>query len=210
MADSKISALSAVTVVGATDEAVLAIGGATKKITGANLKIAFGGPGTTNGQAGILVPTARGWVGAGDSWAANRVRLTRFCPAINFTVTSVVFRETTGGTGNVDFGIYDSTLTSKLKSSGSTSGKKGANTTQTVSLSSTLALTAGTVYYLAAVSDTSDGACTVASFTGIIEQLFGASEGLMESGYKDSTFPLAASLASPTANGGLGLVAALI
>lgn len=38
MADTKISALAAVTTVGDTDEYVVAVSGATKKITGANLK----------------------------------------------------------------------------------------------------------------------------------------------------------------------------
>ncbi len=37
MADSKISALSAITALGSTDEMVVASGGASKKITGANL-----------------------------------------------------------------------------------------------------------------------------------------------------------------------------
>lgn len=40
MADAKISGLTATTTVGDTDEYVVAIGGATKKITGANLKAA--------------------------------------------------------------------------------------------------------------------------------------------------------------------------
>ena len=41
MADSKISALSAVTVIGATDDLYVAVGGVSNRITGANAKIAF-------------------------------------------------------------------------------------------------------------------------------------------------------------------------
>ena len=45
MADSKISALAAVTTIGDTDEYVVAVGGATKKITGASIKAALNGTG---------------------------------------------------------------------------------------------------------------------------------------------------------------------
>ncbi len=212
MADSKISALSAVTVVGATDEAVLAIGGATKKITGANLKTAMNpAPTSVNGQAGIIVPSALGWIGlASGGFTANRIAISRFVAPKDFTVTSVKFRTNTAGTGNVDVGIYDAAGTTKLKSSGSTASKKGANTTQTVALTSTLAITAGTIYHVALESDVSDGTYTAAWFTAITDQIFGTGLGVAETFLFDSTFPLPASLSGAAATGASGPVFALI
>lgn len=162
-----------------------------------------------NGQAGILAPTARGWTTAATSFTNGRVMVSRFCPSVNFTVTSIKFRTISAGTGNVDVGIYDSTLTSKLRSSGSTSGKKGANTTQTVNLSATLDVVAGTVYYVAIVSDTSDGTVATPAFTVAIESLFGATAGLSEGGIFDTTFPLPSSV-TLTTSPSFGVVAALV
>lgn len=281
MANSKISALTATTTVGDTDEYVVAVAGATKKITGANLKAAVapvagsyvttaaeGGLsaekvlGTTviatgllsarpaaavegylylatdvnggtlyrdtgaawvqtgsgvrasafNGQAGVLVPTCRGWaVVATSTLTANRVYLTRFVLPCDFTVTSMKFRSTTVGTGNVDVGIYSGNLTSKLASSGTTAGKKGATTVQTVALSGTVGLTAGTVYYAALITDTSDGTVGGVSYTSPGHELFGATDGLAEGMFKDAgAYPLPSSAASATATTSLSPVMALI
>lgn len=67
MADSKISALSAVTTVADTDEYVVARSGATNKITGANLKAAVGG--------------ADGWIPDSATWA--------YASATTFTIAGV-------------------------------------------------------------------------------------------------------------------------
>ncbi len=214
MADSKISDLTAETALTSTDMLPVATaGGATKKITAANLRldILAQSQDSKNGHAGVMVPTALSWAPVSAGFTANRAGLSRFCLTCNFTVTSMVFRTSTAGTGNVDVGIYDSAASPNLlKTSGSTSGKKGANTTQTVNLSSTLALTAGTVYYAVIVSDTGDGAYSAATYAGITGQLFGTVSPTMEEGFKDTTFPLPSALASPGYTSALGPVFVLI
>lgn len=69
MADSKISGLSAVTTIGDTDEYVVAVGGATKKITGANVKAAVAPVGATyitqTASSGLSAEQALGALGTG-------------------------------------------------------------------------------------------------------------------------------------------------
>jgi trimeric autotransporter adhesin len=162
-----------------------------------------------NGQAGVLVPTARGWTGAGATFTANRVIVTRFVLPVDFTVSNVIFRSTTAGTGNVDVGIYN-TSSVLLASSGSTSGKKGANTTQTVPLSASVGLTAGTVYYVALSSSVTDGAYAAANFaTAIHDQFFGTTIGLAEGMQRDTTFPLPNPIGALTATVAVGPIVAL-
>jgi uncharacterized protein DUF4082 len=145
---------------------------------------------TSNGQAGHgLFPNQVPWTVGTTTYAANRVYLTRFVLPCDFTVTSVKFRSIGAGTNNVDVGIYN-TSSVRLASSGSTSGKKGATTWQTVNLSATVALTAGTVYYAALESDTADGTFAAATMPTAMEQAFGATIGLGLSFTRDTTFPL--------------------
>lgn len=140
-------------------------------------------------QSGITFPTGGPWTTGTQNWTANRIFLQRVVMPVDFTVTSIVFREIGVGTGNVDVGIYD-TSSNLLRSSGSTSGKKGANAFQTVSLSSTLDLVAGTVYYAAIESDTTDGSFAGPTFSNGYERVFGTTIGLGYQFIRDTTFPL--------------------
>lgn len=74
MADTKISALSAVTDLLATDEYVLARSGATKKITGASLSAALGGGGLFNAYAYLRDEKASGTAGGSGTASAWNTR----------------------------------------------------------------------------------------------------------------------------------------
>ena len=140
-------------------------------------------------QAGPLVPDVPLAVISGTSWTANRVYGSRFVLPSDFLVTTITFRETTVGTGNMDAGIYNSSSV-RLASAGSTAGKKGANSFQTLTLTSPITLTAGTIYYVALSTDTSDGA---ASFSGVgdgWDRVYGSTIGLAQYFTRDTTFPL--------------------
>jgi hypothetical protein len=162
-------------------------------------------PDPTDGQAGVMIPTIPGWVGVNNGFTANRVSLTRFTLPVARTITAMKFRSQTAGTGNIDIGIYN-TSSVLLGSSGSTAGKKGASTWQTVTLSASIALAANTVYYAALESDVSDGSYNAvfwnsSSGTGL-DQLWGSTIGLAQGMQRDTTFPL------PAPIGALAAVAA--
>lgn len=168
----------------------------------------------TDAQAGIVVPTIPGWVGVNAGFNANRAFFSRFTLLYDRTISSVKFRSNGAGTGNVDVCIIDA-AGNILRSSGSTSGKKGANTWQTVPLSSPLALTAGTVYYVGLVSSVGDGTYdavfwNVSSGLGL-DQMWGSTLGLCQSFFKDlGAFPFSGTITVGSANGAVGPIAGLI
>ena len=78
--------------------------------------------------------------------AADRVYFTKFIPTADVTVDTAAWNCGTSA-GNLDLGIYDAALTTKLGSTGAFSSPGTGNRTQ--ALTGSVALTAGTVYYLA-------------------------------------------------------------
>lgn len=171
-------------------------------------------PDGSNGQSAIFVPTAPGWVPSNLGFSAQRAGVSRFVLRKARTVSALMFRTITVGTGNVDVAILSSTGV-RLASAGSTAGKKGANTTQTVNLTASVNLVAGTVYYAVLVSDTADGTYAGANFAASaavgFEQWFGATIGLVETFFKDlGTFPIPDPVTVGTVSGNIGPVMAIV
>lgn len=141
--------------------------------------------GRSNGQAGILAPTSRGFQPSNLTLVANRGYILRVVPSRDFAVTSVDFGLITAASADdaVDVAIYSSAL-ARITSAGATAGKlNGTNgTVSSVAISTTL--TAGTVYYVGFSSGNQGG--TAAIITGatwvnaVYTKLFGATAGLID------------------------------
>lgn len=103
------------------------------------------------GQAGIWAPSGPGGNSATGLLTANRALFCRFIPSRAMTITKIAFVVNTAALSNdnCDVGIYASDGSTLLKSSGSTAGKLNVIGPQSVSLSASQALTAGTIYYAA-------------------------------------------------------------
>lgn len=163
-----------------------------------------------NGQAGVLIPTAKGWDGgSGTAFQNGRVGLTRFVLPTDFTVTSMKYRCIGAGTGNIDVGIYNTSST-LLASSGATASKKNAVTTETLTLSAPVALTAGTVYYAAMTTSVSDGTFMNVDAGNGSDVWFGTTIGTSEYMFRDTTIPLPDPIGALTANATLSPVMALV
>lgn len=148
-----------------------------------------------NGQASVKVPFQGLLSTAALAGTANRVSAVRFSLPFDMTVASMGWRSVGAGTGNVDVGILDA-AGNRLASSGSTSGKKAANTNQTAALTAPLALTAGTVYYAVFETDANDGTIAGANYGSQgQEAMYGSTIGLVEGFIKDTTFPIPSSVA---------------
>lgn len=78
--------------------------------------------------------------------AADRVYVTKFIPAADVTVDTAAWNCATSA-GNLDLGIYDAALTTKLGSTGAFASPGTGKRTQ--ALTGSVALVAGTTYYLA-------------------------------------------------------------
>lgn len=147
-----------------------------------------------NGNAGLLVPTSRGWAFNTRSLTANRCYYQRFVPSRNMTIVSAAIDVTVAAGANDDcaVAIYSSGGT-RLATSGAVASKLNSTGVKTVSLSASLTVIAGTVYYLAFSVGTFGGTgasvlgCGFSDVNGT--SLFGSTMGLMEAGYEDSAHP---------------------
>src|SRR6185369_11177446 len=106
----------------------------------------LGSTGITNAYVGS--PQALGTLGTSvaTALAADRVYITKFIPSANVTVATAAWNCATSA-GNLDLGIYNEALSSKLGSTGAFASPGTGKRTQ--ALTGSVALTAGTVYYLA-------------------------------------------------------------
>lgn len=160
-------------------------------------------PNVTEVQVGMFAaPRNAGLGDVARSMTNNRAWVSRFVPDQDMLVTAIRFVVTGADTVDsaVDVGIYDSTL-AKIVSSGATTGKLNTTGAKSVTVASTR-LRAGTIYY-AAVSCAVTTSVTLAGWTAAgadIIQIFGSAAGQLLAGYKDTSHPLPASLATPTFN----------
>lgn len=150
------------------------------------------------GQAGILAPSVSGGSVATGALTANRALFCRFVPSRAMTITKMAFVVQTAALSNdnCDVGIYAANGATLLKSSGSTAGKLNALGTQTLTLSSSLALTAGTVYYAAfAYGTVGSTAAQLAgpwgASTTSLDSVFGESAPQKIGAFMNTNFPLA-------------------
>lgn len=107
---------------------------------------------------------ANEWVGVGhpmlhssvsQALNANRIYLAKYSPRVDVTVdTANIYINTSAG--NLDLGIYNADLSSLLASTGSFASPGTGHRTQAFSGAASVAMDAGTIYYLAMmVSSTS-------------------------------------------------------
>lgn len=163
---------------------------------------------------GILVPFA-GASSANTAMSASTARLVRFVAPQNIAITKIAFYLGTaaGSNDNVDVGIYNSTLSTLIASSGSTAGKlnAAAPSVQTVTLGATANLTRGTVYYAAIAFGTfGSGACSIHMGSYAPASLMGASApNIYNAVVTSSAFPLAAAPTLGAATSGLPILALL-
>lgn len=111
------------------------------------------------GGGGSSIPTmavgswhALGFVSAvsvSGALAADRIYVARYVPTEDVTVANASWQCSTSS-GNLDFGIYNEALTTKLGSTGSFASPGTGVRSQ--ALTAPVAMTAGNVYYLAFVS----------------------------------------------------------
>jgi hypothetical protein len=151
-----------------------------------------------NGQAGIY-PSVGGIVSVSTMvLTANRAYYARIVPSRSMAITKVAFNVTSAsGTDDpLDIGLYDSTLATKLASTGATTGKlNGAGGIQTVTVAWTLA--AGTVYYAAFAANSTATLNSVQINANNAAALFGASAPQAEFMFLNSAYPLAAGPITP-------------
>lgn len=146
-----------------------------------------------DGQAGIITPSSPIFDSTLLTVTASTAYLGRVVPSRNMSIASIAFAVTTGSVGNVDVGIFDSTLATVLASSGATAGQLTAVGVKNVSLTTPYALIAGTVYYAAlSCSSTPQLMATQTAGFSYATELFGASVPQVTSLSKASIHPLAA------------------
>lgn len=116
---------------------------------------------------------------------ASRVHYQRFLCLSAVTVTTVYFNVNVQN-GNLDIGIYNAALDTKLGSTGSFACPATGNRSQ--ALTGSVALTAGTIYYFAHATDSATFKTTVATIgpTGLAI----VTGGWNTLGQENSTFPL--------------------
>lgn len=169
--------------------------------------------GIENGQPGLIAPTSRDYIKIGSSNAAQRCTLARFVPSRDLAVTKMAYLiSTAGGAGdNIDIGIYNSGLTTLLGSSGLVAPGHSTLGLKLVSLTATVNLTAGTVYYAAFNPNVTAGAVHAAWYDPADRNFwFGTAIGTFETGFKDvgqNTLP--ASIATPTVSGAIAAIIAI-
>lgn len=147
-----------------------------------------------NGQAGMygasypFQPTVLALTG-------GRVYFTRFVPSRDMTIVNIAFCVTTiaGVSDDIDVGIFNAALTTKLVSKGATAGQLGTLGVKPQTVAAT-ALSAGTVYHAcfsvgAAVTLAQVAATGLPS--GNVADLFGTAAGIREQGF-GTAHPLAA------------------
>lgn len=147
-----------------------------------------------NGEAGIIIPTGDWLLQGGVAMSANQARFSRFVPSRRMTILSISFVVSGASTGDVDVGIYNAAGTTKLGSSGATSGKLTATGTKNVALSAGVTLLPGVVYYGAiSVSSTPTLTCSTYSF-GTFPELFGTAPPDLLTGSEATAHPLPSTL----------------
>lgn len=129
------------------------------------------------GSAPEWMPTSNTAVGA-----ANRAVYMKMYVGTARTVTTAYFRVGTQS-GNLDIGIYDATLTTKLGSTGSFACPVVG--VQSQAFSAGIALSANTIYYVALAASSST--CALYSKTDTNGK---GNSGWQQHGYQDTAFPL--------------------
>lgn len=158
--------------------------------------------GRNNGQVGIVTPTGPVWAISTQALAANTARYGRFVPDEDILVGGISFVVTTiaGADDSVDVGIYNSSLSTVLKSSGATSGKLLSLGVKNITFAAPVQLRGGTVYYSSLACGTlGAGAGTLAALSYSLANtgtIFGTAAGLAEAFAASTAYPLAA---APTA-----------
>lgn len=164
-----------------------------------------------NGQAGMYAtPGGADTVGT-QALVANQAYFSRFVPSRDMTIDTMVFSvSSASGTNDpCDVGIYDSTLGTRIVSSGATSDKLNAGSgRKEVGISATT-LAAGTVYYAAFAANSTATIVTSTMGTANAVGLFGTGAGTAEYLIKTSSYVLPTSIATPTANA-VGVLLALL
>lgn len=155
--------------------------------------------GHERGEAGLLAPQI-GCVGQVElGIAAKRAYAVRFVPSREMTITKIAYVVTAAATSNdkVDVGIYNSTLTTKLVSSGETESQLNATGVRTVSVSSTV-LVPGTTYYAAigcgTVGGTAAKLAAVSFIAAGFANIFSSTVGSAIVAFQDTAIPLSASI----------------
>jgi len=166
-------------------------------------------------QAGQYVPDGAPFGGiTGIALTASRTYVVRFIAERSMTITKVVFVLTVAASANdnCDVGIFDSTLATKLGSSGSTAGKlNGSLGAVTVNLAAGVQIRQGKVYYAAFGSGPQGGTAASVVMTNLptnAVQMFGSTAGLTELTFQ-AAFPLAAPITPGGAIGSCPVLALL-
>lgn len=154
---TKISAASAITALADTDELAVASSGASKKITGADIKAAVIAAGATADvlPTGAIAQTYPRWLGAANLTGAlvsQKMNLYGIWLPKRRTVTSITFISgTTALSAGVHqlFGLYDSSLALLGKTADATSAAWGSNTPKTLSLTTPFVTTYSGLHYVA-------------------------------------------------------------
>jgi hypothetical protein len=170
---------------------------------------AFRGDGApTNGQTGVIAPSAPGWAAAGFGPSAGAALLVRFVPKRVMFASKIAFAVSTasGADDAFDVGIYDAAHTRLVSSGAKTSASGGLtggglNSTgvKVVDITATV-LHPGTTYYAAFVAAAAGATLRGANFgDSTAAQLFGTAVGTAEAFSKSSSHPLPSSIATPSA-----------
>ena len=143
-------------------------------------------------EAGLIAPGGRGWRYDHAALVSNRGYVARFVPSRNYVITLVAFAIGTASGSNdpLEIAVYDSTLSTKLATTGAVSGLLNSGTgVKTTSFS--ISLTAGTVYYGAFASQ-STATLTMANFDQALNapRLFGTSAPQTLFGDGSTSYPL--------------------
>lgn len=134
--------------------------------------------GKDQGHAGLLAtPSHVGWyanaaaLNTNSSYYIGKSLACRFIPTRSFTATRMSFHVgTSGADDSICMGIYNSTLATRLATTGATSGVLNSTGVKDVNLTSSLELIAGSVYYaawLTAEGATGSAVCSWVAMVGI-------------------------------------------
>ncbi|MGC1177430.1 MAG: hypothetical protein WA843_05150, partial [Candidatus Saccharimonadales bacterium] len=158
-------------------------------------------------QTTIPAWSSRASIASTRSLAANTAYLVRFVPHKPIKISQIKYVVTTFATADdaVDVGIYNATLSSRLGSSGATTGQLNAtNGIKTLNLTASVQLVPDTVYYIALSCGTVGG--TAATITGIAnsggvttpQQVTGTAPPAVDWTSATSSHPLPTSIGSPS------------
>jgi hypothetical protein len=176
----------------------------------------FGAEYAILGNAGVIAPSSNLWAANALTLTANRAQLARFVVPRAYTVSSIAYYVITAATLDdpVDVGIYTVSGATyvRLASSGATSGKlNGAVGRKSIALTATLAPL--TIYYAAIAGGPVGGvAATIGgSFYNFDSNLlFGSVPGTIDGDWKNSTYPLPATISSPGGDIDIGPMLAVV